>query len=69
LALPTVNGFSTFLPPDWTFQSIDQPDYISRVGQYLRAHDLREGICGLDIARGIWSTQPSLGAAASLGEE
>jgi hypothetical protein len=66
LALPTVNGFSTFLPPDWVFQSIDQPDYVSRVGHYLQSHDLREGVCGLDLAKGIWSTQFGLPAADVL---
>jgi hypothetical protein len=66
LALPTVNGFSSFLPPDWAFQSIDKSDYSSRVEQYLQAHHLREGVCGLDIAKGTWSTQPNLAAANLL---
>ncbi|MBS0409976.1 MAG: hypothetical protein JSR86_08685 [Proteobacteria bacterium] len=46
--LPTVNGFSTFNPPDWDFASPRAPDYLARVGAYAARHDLH-GLCGLDM--------------------
>jgi hypothetical protein len=45
---PTVNGFSTFNPPDWDFASPRAPDYLARVGAYAARHDLH-GLCGLDM--------------------
>jgi hypothetical protein len=46
--LPTVNGFSTFNPPDWDFASPRAPDYLARVAAYASRHDLH-GLCGLDM--------------------
>ena len=51
--LPTINGFSTFNPPDWDFASPRAPDYLARVGAYAVRHDLH-GLCGLDMRQ----TQP-----------
>lgn len=44
---PTINGFSTFNPPDWRFAAPDAADYDARVRAYARAHRLR-GLCRLD---------------------
>ena len=53
--VPTVNGFSTFNPPDWNFASPLTPDYDARVLRYARAHGLR-GLCRLDVRqRQPWS--------------
>jgi hypothetical protein len=59
-ALPTLSGFATFNPGDWAFQSIDQPDYLVRVRRYMEAHDLRQGVCGLDLANHSWGVTPNL---------
>jgi hypothetical protein len=44
---PTVNGYSTFNPPDWNFSRPDLPSYDGRVATYARAHGLRM-LCRLD---------------------
>lgn len=48
--VPTVNGISTFDPPDWNFAHPDAPDYLARVRGYARRHAL-SGLCGLDRRR------------------
>ena len=55
--IPTVNGISTFTPPDWNFYGPAQPDYLVRVHGYATAHKL-DGLCGLDLQSGHWSTDP-----------
>lgn len=49
--VPTVNGFSTFNPPDWAFANPRAPDYDRRVLAYARAHGLT-GLCRLDMRGG-----------------
>lgn len=56
-ALPTINGFSTFTPPDWNFNGPDLPDYLARVRTYADAHKLA-GLCALDLTAKRWNTDP-----------
>jgi hypothetical protein len=49
--VPTLNGFSTFNPPDWNFADPRAPDYDARVGRYIAAHRLA-GVCRLDARQG-----------------
>ena len=51
--LPTVNGISTFNPPDWDAADPSSPSYVSRIAAYVRAHGL-ESVCGLDLRTGQW---------------
>ena len=46
--VPTINGFSTFNPPDWHFASPRAADYDARVLTYARRHGLRS-LCRLDV--------------------
>ncbi|QDZ08970.1 hypothetical protein FPZ24_00600 [Sphingomonas panacisoli] len=46
--LPTLNGFSTFNPPDWNVASPEAADYDARVMAYARKHRLA-GLCRLDM--------------------
>ena len=46
--VPTINGFSTFNPPDWHFADPQAPDYDARARTYVRAHGLRH-VCRLDM--------------------
>ncbi|KQO51183.1 hypothetical protein ASF14_09175 [Sphingomonas sp. Leaf257] len=48
--VPTINGFSTFNPPDWRFGDPLAADYDARVAAYARRHGLRD-VCGLDVRR------------------
>jgi len=46
--VPTINGFSSFNPPDWKFADPLAADYEGRVMDYARRHKLR-GLCRLDV--------------------
>lgn len=46
--VPTLNGFSTFNPPDWNFGAPWAADYHVRVRRYARRHGLRN-LCRLDV--------------------
>lgn len=48
--VPTINGFSTFNPPDWAFGDPLAADYDLRVKRYARKHALY-GLCRLDVRR------------------
>ncbi|MEP9360369.1 hypothetical protein [Sphingomonas sp. KR3-1] len=45
--VPTVNGYSTFNPPDWDFAAPYASDYDARVRSYAGKHGVRE-LCRLD---------------------
>ncbi len=46
--VPTINGISSFNPPDWKFADPLAPDYEARVRDYARRHKL-SGLCRLDV--------------------
>jgi hypothetical protein len=46
--LPTINGFSTFNPPDWEFADPLASSYDFRAMGYARRHELRR-VCRLDM--------------------
>lgn len=46
----TINGVSTFNPPDWNFARPDAPDYLDRVRRYVREHPVGR-LCALDRRR------------------
>ena len=46
--VPTINGFSTFNPPDWKFADPLAADYDARVMEYAQRHKL-SGLCRLDV--------------------
>ncbi len=52
--LPTVNGYSSFNPPDWNFNAADRPDYAARVAAYSKVHQI-QGLCALDLQTRSWS--------------
>lgn len=47
---PTINGYSSFNPPDWRLSAPDAPDYLQRVRSYVDRHRLTH-VCGLDVRR------------------
>jgi hypothetical protein len=53
LRLPTINGISSFVPPDWNFAHSAKPDYAERVEAYASRHGI-QGLCVLDLARLEW---------------
>lgn len=48
--VPTINGFSTFNPPDWNFGDPRAADYDARVRGYVQRHGLHR-VCRLDMRR------------------
>lgn len=60
--VPTINGFSSFNPPDWQFAYPRDPSYAVRVSRYIAAHGLKN-VCGLDRTRSPQWFRVSRGAA------
>ncbi len=52
--LPTINGTSTFMPPDFDLFNADRPDYRQRVEQYATRYHLAH-LCALDPRTMRWS--------------
>ncbi|MBO9712795.1 MAG: hypothetical protein J7495_07760 [Sphingomonas sp.] len=53
--VPTVNGMSSFNPPDWDFADPEAPDYPARITAYAGKHGLA-GLCRLDVrATPVWT--------------
>lgn len=60
--LPTINGISTFDPPDWELYS-HLPPTRAAIAAYMRAHRL-DGLCGLDLRAAGWTLGPPAAAEA-----
>lgn len=54
IGLPTINGFSSFNPPDWDLANPQLPDYHARAAAYAQRHRI-DGLCHLDLATQQWS--------------
>ncbi len=54
----TINGFSTFVPPDWDFNSLPSATYLERVKLYANKHDINQTLCLFDITRMEWTVSP-----------
>ncbi len=54
--LPTINGYSANLPPFWGPDLIDvrSPGYVDAALTWLSHHNLREGLCLLDLQSNSW---------------
>lgn len=51
--LPTINGASTFLPPDWRLENPALPGYRTLVDSVVARYELR-GLCALDLQTVRW---------------
>lgn len=58
LHLPTINGASTFQPPNWHLVDPDKPDYLERVKSYAAANHVGP-LCSLDLKTLQWGHLPS----------
>ena len=54
--LPTVNGYSGWLPPDWDFLGFG-PDYLQQVKRWARSKNVTAGLCALDLRDGSWNRE------------
>jgi hypothetical protein len=50
----TINGTSTFNPPDWNFVYYPQDTYLARINAYLKKHHITQGVCVFDINDMRW---------------
>jgi hypothetical protein len=58
--LPTLNGFSTFNPPDWIFE--ENSHYLYRVKAYLKKHNIINS-CLYNIKNNEWIMQDNINYA------
>ena len=52
--IPTVNGYSSWLPEGWNLEEPSSPGYAAAVRQWADARKVT-GLCGLDLGRGVWT--------------
>lgn len=65
---PTINGYSSFNPPDWNLSDPEAPDYLRRVRSYADRHRL-SGLCGLDASRSPqWFTLSPVNPSTKFGK-
>ena len=55
LHLPTVNGYSGLKPPHWNFRDTNAANYQPLAMRWAMRRGITEGLCRLDIERGIWT--------------
>jgi hypothetical protein len=55
LRLPTVNGFSTLVPPGWRLADANAPDYGFRAADAAIRAGLLDGLCGVDFHDLSWT--------------
>jgi hypothetical protein len=51
--MPTINGYSSWLPDGWALEEPSRPGYAAAVRAWAAARKV-EGLCGLDPGRGTW---------------
>ncbi len=51
--IPTINGISSFNPPDWNAADPSSPSYLDRMRAYAHSHEV-DGLCGLDLRTRRW---------------
>jgi hypothetical protein len=54
LNIPTVNGFASFMAPDWDFAYPERSDYDSRVRSYAFKNNV-QGLCRFDLNDKTWA--------------
>jgi hypothetical protein len=52
--IPTVNGYSSWLPENWDLEEPAKPGYAAAVRNWARAKGVQD-LCGVDLTRAIWS--------------
>jgi hypothetical protein len=60
LGLPTLNGYSGEVPPQWGLSDPTAPTYLMSVQQWEAADGLSTGVCSLDLATDTWQRHPTL---------
>jgi hypothetical protein len=53
--LPTINGYSGLLAPGWDFLDTNAADYEQQAMHWAVNRGIAEGLCRVDVERGIWT--------------
>ncbi|MBI3704403.1 MAG: hypothetical protein HY244_11310, partial [Rhizobiales bacterium] len=53
--IPTVNGYSSWLPEHWALEEPAKPGYAEAVRDWAQRNGMSEGLCGLEPRRGRWT--------------
>jgi hypothetical protein len=53
--IPTVNGYSSWLPTGWDLEEPSGRGYAARVREWAETKGVAEGLCGLDPRRRLWT--------------
>jgi hypothetical protein len=53
--MPTINGYSTWLPLGWDLEEPNKPGYAQAMRDWAGRKGIASGLCGLDPARGKWT--------------
>jgi hypothetical protein len=56
--IPTINGYSSWLPDGWDLEEPAKPGYASAVRDWAMRNGIEAGLCGLDPAQGQWTIGP-----------
>jgi hypothetical protein len=48
--VPTVNGYSGYIPRGWELREVEAPDYEQRVARWIAEHHVAGPVCRLEIA-------------------
>jgi hypothetical protein len=52
--VPTVNGYSGWVPPGWDLYAFDDR-YFGHARHWVMSNGIAEGLCGCDLRSGTWS--------------
>jgi len=52
--IPTLNGYSGIYPSNWNLNSVGDPSYLGRVGDYIKSQRIGGTVCELNISESKW---------------
>ena len=53
--IPTVNGYSSWLPDHWSLKEPAKPGYAAAVHDWAQRNGVTDGLCGVEPRRGRWT--------------
>ena len=53
--IPTVNGYSSWLPDHWALEEPAKPGYATAVRDWAQRNGITDGLCGVEPRRGRWT--------------
>jgi hypothetical protein len=62
LSVPTINGYTGYLPNGWSLLDPSSPGYLSAVESWIGTNRLEAGMCRLDLSGMRWSRWTPAGA-------